>query len=71
MNALARRNALTAGVLVSIVGGIYYYTMQKMKSNELESIAADLDEIRKLTSQITPSPASNPPASKGESKPLK
>lgn len=48
------RNFALAGALIAFVGGVYYYTYSKMKSNELSTISADLDEVRKLTAAVNP-----------------
>lgn len=44
---LRSKNAVAAVVLVGFVGGVYAWTYNKMRTNELTDIATELDEIRK------------------------
>ena len=44
--AVRRRNALGAAALAAFVGGVYLYTYRKMANNELQTLAAELDEVR-------------------------
>ncbi len=46
-----RNNIILAGMLVGFVGGVYYWTTGKMRSNELTEISAELDEVRRLKAQ--------------------
>jgi hypothetical protein len=44
--AVRRRNAAVAAACALFVAGVYGYTYSKMATNELQSLAAELDEVR-------------------------
>ena len=44
--AVRRRNALAAAACAAFVCGVYAYTYRKMATNELQTLAAELDEVR-------------------------
>lgn len=46
-----RNNLLLAGALVGFVGGVYLWTTGKMRSNELQEISAELDQVRQMKAQ--------------------
>lgn len=49
-----KRNFGTALCLLGFVGGVYAWTYNKMRKNELTEIASELDEIRKDKQAIKP-----------------
>jgi len=64
--AVRRRNGFAAAACALFVAGVYGYTYSKMATNELQSLAAELDEVRAAREArgggAAPPPSGAPPA---------
>ena len=67
--AVRRRNALAAAACAAFVCGVYAYTYSKMATNELQSLAAELDEVRAAREARAGGPAAPAAAQAGGAQP--